>query len=382
MKPAPHTRNAERLAALRAYAILDTPPEPDFDEIVELAAEICDAPISAINLIDADRQWFKAEVGLGVRQMPLDDSICAHAILRDDYIEIPDTLADPRLLDNPLCRTEPGLRFYAGALLKTASGLPLGTLCILDTRPRRLTPLQERSLRVLARQVVKMFDLRRALENAESLRKEADHRVKNSLASVSAVLRMQARQAPPETHAALEEAQARIATVAALHQTLGESVGNGPVDLPSFLGRVAELTAASRPETVALRMEVQPVSVPSGLAGSLGIIVNETMTNALKHGFADGRRGTITIRLADGGDTATLTVQDDGKGPAAAVDPAAPAAAGSAAAAPAQGGGLGLIIVAAAVTKIGGQMDSGPAPGGGMRTTVRFPLPPQPAAEP
>ena len=122
MKAATHPQQAERLAALYRYDILDTEREADFDDIVELAAELCGAKISVINLIDSDRQWFKAETGLGVRETPLETSICSHVILESDFVEIPDTQADTRTSDNPLCRDEPGLRFYAGALLKSRDG--------------------------------------------------------------------------------------------------------------------------------------------------------------------------------------------------------------------------------------------------------------------
>ena len=107
--------------------------------IVKVAAHVCGAPISVINLIDETRQWFKAEIGLGVRETPLDVSICAHAILQPGLFIVPDTLKDRRFACNPLVTGEPNLRFYAGALLETPEGLPLGTVCVLDYKPRELT---------------------------------------------------------------------------------------------------------------------------------------------------------------------------------------------------------------------------------------------------
>ncbi len=176
MKASPHPRQVERLAALARYAVLDTPREREFDEIVELAAEICEAPISVVNLIDAERQWFKAEVGLGVRETPLETSLCSHVVLDAPFVEIPDTLADPRMTDNPLCLDDAGLRFYAGAQLLSSEGLPLGTLCVLDRRPRTLTALQRRTIGVLARQVMRILEHRLALRRQEILRREMDHR--------------------------------------------------------------------------------------------------------------------------------------------------------------------------------------------------------------
>jgi PAS domain S-box-containing protein len=154
---------------LSDYDILDTPAETEFDDIVRLAAEACEAPIAVVNLIDAKRQWFKAEIGLGVRETPLDVSICAHAILQPGLFVVPDTTKDPRFAGNPLVTGEPRLRFYAGALLETAGGLPLGTLCVLDHKPRELTERQAFTLKALARLTMTQLELRRTLRlNRES----------------------------------------------------------------------------------------------------------------------------------------------------------------------------------------------------------------------
>lgn len=155
---------ATRLAALDRYGILDTPTEAAFDAIVRLLADLFDAPIAAVNLIAGNRQWFKAEIGLGVRQMPLDDSICKFALLEDSVMVVPDTTCDTRFACNPLVTGQPGLRFYAGALLRTPEGIPLGTLCILDLRPRPegITVQQRLALRTLGDQVMTLMELRRA----------------------------------------------------------------------------------------------------------------------------------------------------------------------------------------------------------------------------
>jgi PAS domain S-box-containing protein len=159
-----------RLAALESYSILDTPPERAFDEVVRLAAQICDAPFAVVNLVAEERQFFKAEIGLGVRETPLDVSICAHALLRPGLFVVQDTTRDARFACNPLVTGAPHLRFYAGALLETEEGLPLGTLCVLDREPRPegLTPQQGFALQVLARQVMSQLELRRALKAREA----------------------------------------------------------------------------------------------------------------------------------------------------------------------------------------------------------------------
>jgi PAS domain S-box-containing protein len=168
-----------RLAALARYEVLDTPRESDFDDIVQLAAEICGTPIAVVNLIGEGRQFFKAEVGLGVRETPLDTSFCGHAIMTDDFMMVPDATLDARFASNPLITGAPGLRFYAGALLKTPEGLPIGTLCVLDYRPAVLSEQQQSALRILARQVMTQLELRRALAQQRS----ADERHRRILES-------------------------------------------------------------------------------------------------------------------------------------------------------------------------------------------------------
>jgi PAS domain S-box-containing protein len=160
----PAWRESDRLAALKRYHILDTPTEAEFNDVVRLAAGAFDAPIAAVNLIADGRQWFKAEIGIGAYKMPFDLSICAHAIRQDDMMVIPDTRLDERFVDNPLV-IENGLRFYAGAQLKSSHGLPIGTVCVLDRKPRPdgITPFQRLTLEVLARQVMTQLELRRAL---------------------------------------------------------------------------------------------------------------------------------------------------------------------------------------------------------------------------
>ena len=167
----------ERLAVLHAYGILDTPAERTFDDIAALAAEICNAPIALVSLVDDDRQWFKARVGLDASQTSREVSFCAHAMREPDTMVVPDATLDPRFRENPLVTDEPRIRFYAGALLRPKEGVPLGSLCVIDTRPRPdgLTDLQQRSLERLARQVVSLLELRRAVREREaSLLAQAD----------------------------------------------------------------------------------------------------------------------------------------------------------------------------------------------------------------
>ncbi|MET3807723.1 PAS domain S-box-containing protein [Nakamurella sp. UYEF19] len=149
-----------RLQALRRFGVLDTPAEDAFDEIAELAARLCGAPMALVSLVDRDRQWFKARVGFEPPQTPRSESFCAHALDSDDVLVVEDADRDPRFWDNPQVVGGAGIRFYAGAPLVTSDGHRLGTLCVLDTVPRAGDAQQVEDLALLSRQVVRLLELR------------------------------------------------------------------------------------------------------------------------------------------------------------------------------------------------------------------------------
>jgi diguanylate cyclase (GGDEF)-like protein len=160
----------ERLAALHAYEILDTACEDAFDNIAHLAADLTGSPISVISLIDADRQWFKAQVGLDVTETPRAESFCAHAILNPhEALVVADATLDPRFADLPAAQGEDGIRFYAGVPLVNPEGLALGTLCVADPTQRVMTDAQRTIMRRLAETVVTTLELRRAMNRVRDL---------------------------------------------------------------------------------------------------------------------------------------------------------------------------------------------------------------------
>jgi diguanylate cyclase (GGDEF)-like protein/PAS domain S-box-containing protein len=157
--PLPHNER-ERLEELRKYGILDTEPEAVFNSMVQLASYICHTPFAAISLIDEHRQWFKAIVGVEVSETPRDVAFCAHTILQQEPMIIPNTLEDKRFFDNPLVEGGLNLRFYAGVPLVTESGYLLGTLCVFDQQPRQLSAEQLDAIKTLADSVMAHLDLR------------------------------------------------------------------------------------------------------------------------------------------------------------------------------------------------------------------------------
>lgn len=362
---------AERLEALRRYGILDTPAEPGFDDIVRVIAGICEAPIAVINLIDERRQWFKAELGLGCRETPRDISICTHTIMQPDMMVVRDTTLDPRLAGNPLVIGPPHLRFYAGAVLRTADGRSLGTLCVLDYVPRDLSDFQLDALQAMARQVMAQLELRRsnreqaelmirleraAQDNAKLL-SELRHRVSNNLQMIDGLLALQARHEPsPSARACVEAIRSRLQPLMLMARQFDEGIAE-QVDLASYLRLVCEgLMTFQAAETASVRfdMRLDPIAVRRAAAMPLGLIVSEFVTNSLKHAFRNG--GILRIGLeALGGGRARLTLVDDGPGLSEA----------------AGGMGLGLQLIPLLARQVAGELRW--EDGGGARLSLLFP---------
>jgi two-component sensor histidine kinase len=325
-----HSAEEYRLGALRSYGILDTPREIDFDEVVKVASAVCGTPISVINLIDQGRQWFKAEVGLGVRETPLDSSICAHAILQPDLFIVPDTALDPRFCDNAMVVGDPHLRFYAGALLETPEGFPLGTVCVLDYKPRELDETQKDFLRLMANQVMKLLELRRInaaehvariqaeelVKQNETLRREGDHRLMNSLQLVQSILSLQSRNAlSDETKAQLDMASNRVLAIATVHKQLHLTGSSEEIEIDAFLRRLCESLKHTAPAQIgAINVAAETIKVRSDMASGLGLLVAELVTNSFKYAYSVGEHGDVAVDFRQTGSGWDLKVSDEGRG--------------------------------------------------------------------
>lgn len=193
----------ERLRDLNSYSILDTLPESEYEEITKLAAMICQVPIALISLIDNDRQWFKSHFGINVSETPRSLAFCAHAINHpNEVLAVPDARLDERFKDNPLVTSNPSVTSYTGVPLVSTAGYPLGTLCVIDTKPKEMNNEQIEALKALSNQVIRLFELRKskALLEAVNLTLEqknyeldqfariAAHDLKSPLASISSLV--------------------------------------------------------------------------------------------------------------------------------------------------------------------------------------------------
>jgi signal transduction histidine kinase len=385
----------ERLDALYGYQILDTPAERDFDDITALAAQLCDTPMSAISLVDTDRQWFKARVGLSSWETSRDSSFCAHAMHGDDVMVVEDALLDPRFATNPAVLDEPYVRFYAGAPLVSAGGQRLGSLCVLDRRPRSLTADQRNGLLALARHVIAQLDLRRCgrvlaaanqrLLDAERLKDEflarVTHELRTPLTSIHGYLEVLDEPGLPAGTASTFLGRIRRNSDRLMglvdDMLLAAQFSSGAVHLNRRdvdLGELADAAATrNRPlaERKGLRIGAEsagPVPAhadPVRLAQALDRLI----LNAVK--FTD--RGEVSIRATTHGERVAMEVRDTGVGipaeeRARLFTPFRRASAAERSEVP--GVGLGLNIVKAIVDSHGGSVTLDSETGRGTTVTI------------
>ena len=347
----------QRMAAVRRYDVLDTPPDGAFDRITALAARRFGVPISIISIVDEDRIWFKSHHGVPVREIGRDPGLCASAILSNDPHILTDASVDPRSLSNPLVAGDFGLRFYAGVPLTTSDGHNLGTLCIIDKEARPIDQDQIEDLKDLASVVMDQLEMqlaaRRAVSRAELMAKEIDHRVMNSLQFVSGLLTMQARSGEMgDAGAHLQLAANRVAAVAQVHRHFyaGDTETTSCI---AFLKRLAadlELALDRR-----IHVEGEEGDVPNAWIQPIGLIVNELVTNAAKHG-----KGRIDVSYEVENGAHQIIVSDEGRDLPEGFDPAAATKS------------LGMRVVRSLATQLGGELTAGRRPDGGSCFKVTF----------
>lgn len=356
--PAPW-KEADRLAALLRYGILDTPPEAAFDNITRVAALVCKAPMAVVNLIADTRQFFKSEVGLGVREMPLELSLCAKAILEPDMLVIPDLSVDARFDCNPLVSGTPHLRFYAGARLDTPEGLPLGTVCVLDHQPRPegLTLEQREVLRALARQTMAHLELKRAIAMRELLARELSHRIKNVFSVVGGLASASARDSGAQSFA--KAFRGRINALARAHDyVLPNSQGSGAEGGNTLHGLLKVLLLPYDEGGRRIRVTGDDLPLGQGAATTLALILHEQATNAIKYGALSNEEGSVHVHCAVSDGMVEISWEERG-GPAPAGAPLQT--------------GFGTTMVSSGSASLGGIIAAEWA-AEGLRVTLSMPL--------
>lgn len=319
----------ERLDALYAYGILDTEQETDFDELVHLASHICQTPISLVTLIDRDRQWFKAKTGMAGTETPRDTAFCAHAILSDKLMVVPDARKDPRFVDNPFVLDDPNVRFYAGMPLNTPNGFNLGTLCVIDSEPRELDDSQKKALEILGRHAMKLLELRRRnqeLRRLGALHKRMlaiiGHDLKSPMNSIRSLLSL------------LESEDIGVDEFRILTTDLGHMVDSSSDLLTNLLDWAASQLNERKifRKPIPMRMLVDRMERLTGpvLAAKGNRLINEVdsthhalgdrhltefiLRNLIMNAHKFMEAGTVTISSHVDGATLTLRVSDTGPG--------------------------------------------------------------------
>jgi two-component sensor histidine kinase len=346
------------MMAVRRYDILETPPDGAFDRTTAIASRLFNVPIAIISIVDNDRIWFKSHHGLDIGQIDREPGLCASAILQSDPWILLDAKTDPRSLANPLVASDFGLQFYVGVPLQTSDGFNLGTLCVIDKEPRTVSQNQIETLKDLAAIVMDQMELRLsarravselkevidekdgALRRSAMMAKEIDHRVMNSLQMVASLLKLHGRSLADEPASAeLALAASRVAAVARVHQHIYMSDAVETTECASYLRRLCEDLSDMLPEGRGpIVVEAITADLPTAQIAPLGLILNELVTNAAKHG-----QGIITVAFEHQGEAGyEMRVSDQGQALPEGFDPTVRS-------------GLGMKVVGSLTNQLGGK---------------------------
>jgi len=322
-------KETERLENLSSYNIMDSPEEKEFDDIVELASELCEAPISLISLLDKDRQWFKARKGLGAKETSRDIAFCHHAIKGTELFEVTDTLTDNRFKNNPLVQGDPKIRSYAGYPLQTEEGHNLGTLCVIYREPNELNEFQKNALRILSRRIIRELELRKKVRQLDSLNEFKNkilsivgHDVRTPLNSIISIIEL------------IDQDMLSAEEIRTFRQALLNEVNNTKTLLDNILewstiyleGKENTAEPFSLKNVVeecidllAFELDRKGIEIQLTLSDleaygdseMIKLVVRNILSNAIKFS-KDG--GSIGIKSLKKDDTVKLTIEDNGIG--------------------------------------------------------------------
>jgi signal transduction histidine kinase len=380
---------AARLAAVRRYDILDTPPDGAFDRITALAARLCDVPISTITIVDEDRIWFKSKVGVEVDEIGRDPGLCASAVLGEVPYVVTDAAIDPRTLDNPLVRGELGLRFYVGVPLRTSDGYSLGTLNVIDGEAREIRQEQidtlsdlaavvmdELELRLAARQAIELEAVREATRYRDAILAGVSHEVRTPLAVLKGIASLEGASTSTDERlrATLRRQVAHLDWLMSQFLDFTHVEGDRlprpraePVDLGGIVAEAIEITADRDAEVTDTTTDAGATVVAD--PDRVLQIVLELLNNAVRFGPAGGRIELDVVSSDDG--LAGISVTDRGPGIDAGdlerIFDRSHRDRGS------TGSGVGLYVARALAEAQGGRIEVASRPGEGSRFTVLLP---------